>query len=213
LPAARRAFLLEFDMSPEDKARLQTIVPESYRWLLDEPGPRMLSIGLSMYGTLEAKGDANNPVILGWQRELQAAGHGRQYGSIYSRDSIPWCGLWMAVVAHRANVERRPERAPPRDYLAAYEWRLFGREIPRNRAALGDVCIIRRTGGNHVFQYVGEDGVAFHGLGANQSDAVNIRRFHKDRILFVRRPDYRNVPANVRKIILSPDGVLSKSEA
>ena len=200
-------------MSPEEKERLQSIVPEPYRWLLDEPGPRMLTIGLSMYGTLEAKGDANNPVILGWQRELQAAGFGRHYGRFYTKDSIPWCGLWMAVVAHRANVERRPDRAPPRKYLSALEWRNFGRAVPIEQAALGDICVLTRFGGHHVFQYVGEDDVAVHGLGANQSDAVNIRRFHKDRVIAVRAPFYRIQPPNVRKVFLSQDGELSANEA
>ncbi|MCW2314484.1 hypothetical protein M2322_000004 [Rhodoblastus acidophilus] len=86
--------------------------PEDYRWLEAEPGPRMILEALKEFGVLEAPGAANNPRIIGWGRELQAAGLGRDYGGFYDADAIPWCGLFMAVIALRANVERRPERAP-----------------------------------------------------------------------------------------------------
>ena len=71
---------------------MSTKLPPQYAWLARETGPRMLLEGLKTYGTREVPGPANNPVIMGWAREV---GIERDYHA----DSVPWCGLWMAVVA------------------------------------------------------------------------------------------------------------------
>ena len=107
------------------------MLPAQYRWLEAEPGPRMIVEALKEFGTLEAPGDADNPKIIGWQDELEAGGLGRAYAGVYRHDAIPWCGLFMAIVAHRANIERRPERNPPRFYLSALEWAAFGTRFRR----------------------------------------------------------------------------------
>ena len=184
--------------------------------------------------TPEAPGAADNPKIIGWQDELEAAGLGRAYAGVYRHDAIPWCGLFMGVVAHRANIERRPERNPPRLYLSALEWAAFGLSSPKGVAALGDVLVFKRPnrdvsrfgprdarsrdhpasrGGGHVGLYVGHDASAFHVLGGNQSDRVTISRLSKQRFVAVRRPAYRAQPANVRPIALAASGRLSVNEA
>ena len=155
------------------------MLPAQYRWLEAEPSPRMIAEALKEYGTLEAPGDADNPKIIGWQDELDAAGLGRVYAGVYRHDAIPWCGLFMAVIAYRANFERRPERNPPRLYLSALEWRSFGAPVPKGAAALGDVLVFKRKGGGHVGLYVGHDASAFHILGGNQSDRVSITRLSR----------------------------------
>ncbi len=180
------------------------MLPAQYRWLDAEPGPRMIVEALKEFGTLEAPGDADNPKIVGWQAELEAAGLGRVYSGVYRHDAIPWCGLFMAVVAHRANIERRPERNPPRLYLSALEWASFGASVPKGAAALGDVLVFKRPnrdvsrfgiksagsrehpafrGGGHVGLYVGHDASAFHVLGGNQSDRVSITRLSRNRLV------------------------------
>ncbi len=78
---------------------------------------------------------------------------------------------------------------------------------------LGDVLIFARNGGGHVGLYAGEDDDAWHTLGGNQSDAVNIKRIAKGRLYAARRPAYRAQPANVRRIRLAANGVLSANEA
>ena len=118
-----------------------------------------------------------------------------------------------AVVAHRSNIERRPERNPPRLYLAALEWAAFGTSVPKGGAALGDVLVFKRKGGGHVGLYVGHDASAFHVLGGNQSDRVTISRLSKQRLVAARRPAYRAQPANVRPIPLAASGSLSVNEA
>ena len=189
------------------------MLPAQYRWLEAEPGPRMITEALKEYGTLEAPGEAGNPKIIGWQSELEAVGLGRVYAGVYRHDAIPWRGLFMAVVAHRANIERRPERNPPRLYLAALEWVSFGVSVPKGSPALGDVLVFKRKGGGHAGLYVGHDASAFHVLGGNQSDRVMISRLSKQRLVAVRRPAYRAQPANVRPIALTASGSLSVNEA
>jgi hypothetical protein len=78
---------------------------------------------------------------------------------------------------------------------------------------LGDVLVFVRNGGGHVGLYVGEDETAFHVLGGNQSDAVNIKRIAKRRLYAARWPTYRAEPVNVRQIPLAPNGALSANEA
>ena len=120
------------------------MLPAQYRWLEAEPGPRMIAEALKEYGTFEAPGEADNPKIIGWQTELEAAGLGRVYTNVYRDDAIPWCGLFTAIVVLRANIERRPERNPPRLYLAALDWAAFGTSVPKGAAALGDLLVFKR---------------------------------------------------------------------
>ena len=109
----------------------------------------MIVAALKEFGTIEAPGDADNKKIIGWQAELEAAGLGRVYAGVYRHDAIPWCGLFMAIVALRANRERRPERNPPRLYLSALQWASFGTATPKGAAALGDVLVFKRKGGSN----------------------------------------------------------------
>jgi hypothetical protein len=119
-------------------------------------------------------------------------------------------GIALAVAGV---IERRPERNPPRLYLAALEWAAFGTSVPKGAAALGDVLVFKRKGGGHVGLYIGHDTSAFHVLGGNQSDRVSITRLSRNRLVAVRRPPYRAQPANVRPIPLAASGSLSVNEA
>lgn len=173
-------------------------LPAAYAWLRDEPGPRMLLEALKLYGTLEAPGPRDNPVILDWAREVGLS-------KTYSHDSIPWCGLFIAVIAKRAG---KPLVDSP---LWALSWADFGRPSPS--PALGDVLTFKRDGGGHVALYVGEDSGAFHCLGGNQSDKVCITRLAKSRLYRARRPAYNVQPDNVRRVVLAATGKLSTNEA
>lgn len=176
------------------------MLPVQYGWLAREPGPRMIVEALKLHGTFEAPGTANNPKIIAWAREAGGA-----VADVYKADSIPWCGLFMAVVAKRAG------KTVPRNPLWALSWSAFG--APTSLPRLGDVLVFLRNGGGHVALYVGEDAEAFHCLGGNQSDAVNIKRVAKFRLYAARRPLYHVQPANVRRIHLASGGALSLNEA
>lgn len=176
------------------------MLPARYGWLAREPGPKMILEALRLFGTLEAPGTADNPRIIAWAKEA-----GGEVADIYKADSIPWCGLLMTVVAKRAGKE------PPLHPLWALSWSAFG--VKTSVPMLGDVLVFARNGGGHVGLYAGEDEHAWHTLGGNQSDAVNIKRIAKGRLYAARRPVYRAQPANVRQIPLAPNGALSANEA
>jgi uncharacterized protein (TIGR02594 family) len=173
-----------------------TKLPTAYAWLAQEPGPKMLVEALRLYGTTEKAGPSNNPSILAWAQECGIPGYGA--------DAIPWCGLFVAICAHRAG------KALPMNPLWARDWAAWG--APASRPALGDVLVFRRDGGGHVGLYVGEDGLAYHVLGGNQGDAVSIRRIAKNRLIAARRGYAIAPPANVRAIRLAASGSLSTQE-
>lgn len=174
----------------------------AYAWLDAVRGaPKTITEARALYGTLEAPGKADNPVIIGWAKEVGLA-------KTFSADSIPWCGLFAAIVVKRAGWE------PVKDPLWARNWAKFGREVLQKDAALGDVLVFVRDGGGHVGFYVGHDAGYFHVLGGNQSDAVTITRIAKTRCIAVRRPIWRVAqPEGVKARLLAATGAVSTNEA
>lgn len=176
-------------------------LPQAYRWLADlVPLPRMIAEAIRLHGTLESPGTRDNPVILDWAKEV-----GGSVAEAYRADSIPWCGLFMAVVAKRAG------KPLPPDPLWALNWRKFG--VEAGQPALGDTLVFMRPGGGHVALYAGEDATAYHVLGGNQADRVCFTRIAKTRLRAVRRPAYRVAPATARPVILAATGAVSTNEA
>lgn len=179
-------------------------IPTKFMWLLGEPGPRLLLVGLQLHGTAEQPGSGNNPSILQWAK---STGLDRQYRA----DSIAWCGLFMAYAVLQAGFE--PPAVNP---LGARNWLSFG--TPVDEPMLGDVLVFwreRKTGfKGHVGIYVGESNDRFYVLGGNQQDMVSIAPVAKARLLGARRCKWRIAqPSNVRRVLLKSDGVLSTNEA
>lgn len=172
-------------------------LPQHYRWLADEPAPRLIIEGLKEFGVKEVPGDGDNPVILSWAKEV---GLERSY----REDIVPWCGLYMAVIAKRAGKD------VPATPLWARSWAHWG--YPSPEAQLGDVLVFTRGGGGHVGLYVGEDSACYHVLGGNQSDMVCITRILKSRCIAVRRQYTYGPPKNVRRIVLEASGEISRNE-
>lgn len=160
--------------------------------------PRTISEGLKLLGTVETPGVKNNPVILGWASEVGL-------DKAYSADSIPWCGLFAAVVSKRAGKE------VVKDPLWARNWSNFGKAS--SSPSLGDVLVFIRDGGGHVGFYIAEDDTAYHVLGGNQGDAVTITRIAKARCIAVRRPAYTIKPDSVKPYFVKAEGTLSTNEA
>lgn len=173
-------------------------LPSQYVWLTREPGPKMLLEFLRIFGVTEVPGSGDSPIIMEWVKEVGL-------DKVYKHDATAWCGLAMAVIAKRAGKELPP------DPLWALNWALFGNKVT-DGAKLGDVLVFKRAGGGHVALYVGEDDECYHCGGGNQSDTANIIRKPKDRVYAIRRPDYTNQPANVRKVILEPGGGVDNKE-
>lgn len=177
-------------------------LPSAYAWLDKVSGlPATIREARREFGVIETPGIKSNPLIMGWAKETGL-------DRTYSDDSVPWCGLFAAVVAKRATW---PVVASP---LWARNWQHFGRAVKTEDAALGDVLVFVRDGGGHVGFYVGEDATAFHVLGGNQSDAVTITRILKSRCIAVRRPVWRvGQPLGVTKRWLKATGAVSTNEA
>lgn len=163
--------------------------------------PKMVREALALYGTLETPGTRDNPVIVQWSKETKT-----KDDNWYSKDSIPWCGLFMAVVAQRAGKE-----VPP-NCLGAINWSAFG--IGVTVAMLGDVLVFTRKGGGHVGLYVGESKDSYFVLGGNQGDKVCITRILKSRIHSIRRPIYQiGTPESVKQYFYNNSGKASTNEA
>ena len=178
-------------------------LPEKYQWLSAEGAPKMLVQMLQLYGVKEYPGNADNPIIIGWAKEVGLEG-------VYKKDLTAWCGLVMAVVAKRA------DKNPVQDPLWALNWSKFGIEV--DEPMLGDVLVFRRYKngkliGGHVALYVFETKTTYGCLGGNQADSVSITEISKNRLAAARRPLYSIAqPANVRKIFMDSTGIISTNE-
>lgn len=177
-------------------------LPQKYAWLAKENAPKMLVEALKHYGILEHVGKGSNPNIIKWAKEVGVSGW-------YTDDDIPWCGLFVGIVAARAGYPFSAAKL-----LAAKEWINWGQTVPKGREMLFDVLVFSRDGGGHVGFYVGENKDNFLVYGGNQSNAVGFAWISKSRLVGARRPIYKiGEPKNVRKINLTFDGKLSTNEA
>jgi uncharacterized protein (TIGR02594 family) len=179
------------------------LAPKGYEWL-DTIGtlPKMIQEALKLYGTTETPGKANSSIIMGWADEVGS----KAIGYKYTGDDVPWCGLFMSVVAKRAGKEL------PTGPLYATNWSKFGtKEVV---AMLGDVLTFKRTGGGHVALYIGEDATCYHVLGGNQHDMVNITRIEKSRLYSISSPVFKTAaPESVRVYKVAANGAVSSNEA
>ncbi|WP_036692735.1 TIGR02594 family protein [Pedobacter glucosidilyticus] len=176
-------------------------LPEKYKWLNKENAPKMLLESLKHYGELEIPGVNNNPNILRWAKEVGVSGW-------YTDDDIPWCGLFIGVVAKRCGYP-----FPASKLLAARQWISWGLPVTKGREMLWDILVFSREGGGHVGFYVGENKENFLVYGGNQSNAVGFAWISKSRLIGARMPKYKiGEPENIRKIHLTFEGELSNNE-
>lgn len=186
-------------------------IPAAYSWLAQVQGVPLLVVeGIKLLGTREVAGAGNNPTIMSWAEEVGVPALGYRY----TGDAVPWCGLFMAVVAKRAS------KTIPYGPLYALNWGAFGAEV--HQPGLGDVLTFLRDGGGHVGLYIAEDrgtkangyeDAAYHVLGGNQGDSVSITRVLKKRMKAARRPSYKVAPTGVRPYVVAATGGLSTNEA
>lgn len=177
-------------------------LPDKYQWLNNEPGPAALKIALSFYGLVEGAGTADNPIIMGWAKEVGVS-------AWYLDDATPWCGLFEGVCDLRAGFPYNSS------LLSSLAWAKWGTHIDNDGAMLGDTLIFVRPGGGHVGKYVGESESNFLVLGGNENNSVAIEWISKSRLFAIRRATWKIAqPTNVRKIHLDDSGaVLSTNEA
>lgn len=170
----------------------------NYNYLNLEQGPKVIDEAIKLLGTKEIAGPAHSKAIMSWAETLGIKD--------YKNDEIPWCGLFVAIVVHRAGFD------VVKDPLWAANWGKFGTK--QKIAMKGDILTFKRPGGNHVGFYVGEDATHYHLLGGNQANMVNIIRIDKSRLTNIRRCTWKVAqPATVRQVFLSATGEISENEA
>jgi uncharacterized protein (TIGR02594 family) len=162
--------------------------------------PAWLSAARAKLGTREAAGTVNSPTIMGWAKKLGA----KVLGMVYNADSVPWCGLFVAICLSEDGIAAAPIA------VRAKAWATWGANLPADRLAPGAVLVFERPGGGHVGFYVGEDKTSYHVLGGNQGDKVSIMRLEKSRCIARRWPFGRSVIGGPR-LMTAIAGVPSSS--
>lgn len=189
-------------------------VPKKWQWITKIPGlPAMVSEALKEVGTLEAKGSLNNKKIIKWVEEVRyckASTYNNWVADWYNKDSIPWCGLFLAVIACRS-AKGKPYRLPVNKYLTALAWANWGESVDFYNVKniyCGDVAVFTRAGGGHVAIVIGvsSDGKYLLCVGGNQDDQVNIKLFPIERVYAIRRPKYTVRPKGARHINVATSG-------
>ncbi|MBO6886070.1 MAG: TIGR02594 family protein [Marivita sp.] len=132
-------------------------------------------IARSYIGTTEGPGPADNPIIM----EMYASvGH-----DWVEHDSVAWCAAFVGHCLERAGI-RSTRKLTARSYL---EW---GVPVEVADAQRGDIGVIPRGSSSwqgHVFFIDRIEGQWLWGLGGNQDDAVNMKRYPVSKLLGVRR--------------------------
>ena len=126
-------------------------------------------------GLTEGPGPADNPKII----EMYASvGH-----DWVEHDSVAWCAAFVGHCLERAGI-RSTRKLAARSYL---DW---GVPIDVANAQQGDIGVIPRGSSSwqgHVFFIDRIEGAWVWGLGGNQDDAVNVKRYPVAKLVGVRR--------------------------
>ncbi|WP_412506671.1 TIGR02594 family protein [Roseovarius sp. SYSU LYC5161] len=127
-------------------------------------------------GTVEGPGPENNPVVM---EMYSTVGH-----DWVEHDAVAWCAAFVGHCIERAGL-RSTRRLNARSYL---DW---GVPVELEDAREGDIVVFwrgsREGWKGHVGFFLRQVGASIEVLGGNQSDAVNIKRYAKSKLLGVRR--------------------------
>ena len=159
--------------------------------------PTWMKIADSFIGLHEIVGPKHNKIILLWLEKLNAW---------WRNDEAPWCGVFVAHCIKEAGLPY------PKLYMRAKAWSDYGSLLRRDRLAPGAILVFDRADGGHVGFAVAQDATHYHVLGGNQSNAVNIMRIGKNRLVASRWPKGEPVIGSLPYIHNSKIPV-SKSEA
>lgn len=158
--------------------------------------PVWLPVARKYTGQREVAGTKHNPLILRWWTAIRAP---------FTNDETPWCAAFVGGVLEEAGF-RSSRSAASRSYLS---WGV-GLKTPSRGAIL---VFERGPKFGHVGFYVGEDDIAYHVLGGNQSDAVNVTRIAKRRLLSIRWPAGHPLPTTGPVKLSAGTKALSTNEA
>jgi uncharacterized protein (TIGR02594 family) len=130
--------------------------------------------GMVPYGWHEARDNAR---LRAWLRS-----DGKTLGD---PKALPWCGDYVETAIKLALPNEPFTGALGQNPYWARNWSNFG---VQTQPTYGCVLVFSRGSGGHVGFAVGHDAEAFHVLGGNQSNAVNVTRIAKPRLLAARWP-------------------------
>lgn len=157
--------------------------------------PRWLAAAKKYDGLREIRGPKHNPTIIKWLEKLNAW---------WRDDETPWCGVFCAAVMQEVGLPY------PKLYMRAKAWSDYGALLRPDRLAPGAILVFGRKGGGHVGFYVGEDAGFYYVLGGNQSNAVNVMKLSKSRLVASRWP--RGEPV-IGGPVRMKGGMISTNEA
>jgi len=157
--------------------------------------PRWLTAAYKYDGLREIRGPKHNPTIIKWLEKLNAW---------WRDDETPWCGVFCAAVMQEVGLPY------PKLYMRAKAWSDYGALLRPDRLAPGAILVFGRKGGGHVGFYVGEDAGFYYVLGGNQSNAVNVMKLGKSRLVASRWP--RGEPV-IGGPVYMKGGMVSTNEA
>lgn len=135
-----------------------------------------MPIALAEEGVKEFPGNGDNPRVVEYLRSTNlSAAH-------YNNDETAWCSAFVNWCVERSGFEGT-------DSASARSWQNWGRklEVPRR----GCIVVFSRPPNpweGHVAFYVGETSTHIKVFGGNQSDAVNVSKYPKSRLLSYRLP-------------------------
>ena len=162
---------------------------------MSKPDPDWLSMARQYVGLKEIPGPRHNATILKWLEKLNAW---------WRNDETPWCGVFCAAIMQEVGLPY------PKMYMRARAWDDYGVLLRPDRLAPGAILVFDRKGGGHVGFYVGEDAGFYYVLGGNQSNAVNVMKLGKSRLVASRWP--RGEPVTSGPVFMK-GGMVSTNEA
>lgn len=132
-------------------------------------------VARGLIGTIEGTGPENNPAIMAMYASV---GH-----DWVEHDDVAWCAAFVGHCLEAAGI-RSTRKLTARSYL---DW---GMPVEVADARQGDIGVIprgRSSWQGHVFFIDRIEGAWVWGLGGNQDDAVNVKRYPVSKLLGVRR--------------------------
>ncbi len=136
--------------------------------------PAWIEHAWAEFGQREVEGNADNPHIMAFYREL---GHAE-----VAHDEVAWCAAFVGASLERAGVAST-QSLLARSYLS------WGDAIDAGR--LGAIAVFSRgsdDSSGHVAFYLDGDGSRVFVLGGNQGDAVSVTAIDRERLLGLRWP-------------------------
>lgn len=183
-------------------------LPTKFKWL-ENIGtlPKIVSAAIQLLGVKEIQGKADNPIIMNMAETIGLKG-------IYNNDEMSWCAIFI-------NYLLKIIGKPMVDYkgdiynLMRAKWLLnWGEKVDFKDIKLGDICIIDRVGGGHVFVFIAKTPKGnLVGIGGNQSNSVSFSEFDATRLLGVRRFYATKIPDSAALYVVQSNGKLSTNEA